>query len=145
MTEIKHGTTAAYNRHGCRCEPCREAVSRYHKQWRVRAYAAGGHTKRDSTGTLRRLEALQALGWTYRDIAQASGLSVTALSKMLYYRTSVVYEHTANGVARAYAALSSRRGTNKSVASHARNRGYAPPAAWDDIDDPAESPEGVPA
>ena len=29
----QHGTRAKYDRDKCRCEPCREASSRYYKEW----------------------------------------------------------------------------------------------------------------
>lgn len=31
---VAHGTASTYNNHGCRCEPCKEAWSKY--QWDLR-------------------------------------------------------------------------------------------------------------
>lgn len=35
--KVKHGTIDAYFNHGCRCDECREAGSRYMKDRRARA------------------------------------------------------------------------------------------------------------
>lgn len=35
MRRAEHGTTSAYNHHGCRCAPCRSAFSRYQRDRRA--------------------------------------------------------------------------------------------------------------
>jgi hypothetical protein len=36
VSKIQHGTPAAYNHWGCRCQPCREARSSYQREYRQR-------------------------------------------------------------------------------------------------------------
>lgn len=33
--DLKHGTATAYNRHGCRCDDCRAAMSEYRREQRT--------------------------------------------------------------------------------------------------------------
>jgi cobalamin biosynthesis protein CbiG len=42
-----------------------------------------------------------------------------------------------------YDELSATPGPSEVAARHARERGWAPPLAWDDIDDPEDRPQGV--
>lgn len=96
----------------------------------------------DPTGTRRRVEALNFLGWTRRALEIRLGMGVCALSKVL--REGRVTPRTAELVAELYVELSCQRGPNRRVASEAEAAGYHPPFAWDyvNIDDPKAKPYG---
>jgi len=100
----------------------------------------------DGTGTWRRYEALQWMGWPVTKIAAEVGVKPSTLSTMRARRGAVSHR-----VARAMAALyerwSATPGPSQRTATKARKRGYASPWAWDDetIDDPAAAPQGVEA
>jgi len=98
----------------------------------------------DATGTLRRVQALAALGWPTRHIAVHAGLQA-ANAHHLEGRARV-YVATANAIAKTYDELRRKRpekhGVTKSHAQRARNRAalahWAPPKYWDDPDHPID-------
>jgi hypothetical protein len=98
----------------------------------------------DGTGTYRRLEALQWMGWPMSIIGAALGLKTYTLSTMRGRREPVSYR-VALAAKVLYARCSHLEGPSKQTATKAKARGYAPPAAWDEdtIDDPAAKPRGV--
>jgi transcriptional regulator with XRE-family HTH domain len=106
----------------------------------------GGRT--DATGTRRRVQALVARGWSQAKIAARIGMLPGNFGDIVYRRPAVTAA-TARAVEKLYAELwdqappeSSHR--EKIAANRARNyaaeRGWPPPAAWDDIDDPRARP-----
>lgn len=94
----------------------------------------------DPTGTRRRVEALNFMGWSRRHLGERLGMGVCALSKIL--REGRVTPRTARLVAELYAELNAKRGSDRGVAARAQAAGYQPPAAWDyaNIDDPKAKP-----
>jgi len=93
---------------------------------------------------VRRIQALQALGWTIADIARQSGLYEKTLRNPIYRGTSV-YRATAEAVAETYERLSMTLpdgGYHERCRRMAAKRGYAPPLAWDDIDND-DAPKGI--
>jgi hypothetical protein len=112
---------------------------RHMKMWKM------GQTGRliDPTGTHRRIRALNWLGWTWQEIAAACGKSSKEWVGELL-KSQRVHSDTATAVARAYGAMSmtAPEGPQRArVRSAAEKRGYAPPLAWHDIDDPDEQPD----
>lgn len=103
-----------------------------------------GHVS--AVGTLRRLQALQWCGWSSRKIAAKAGLSKQAVQSILWGRYPHVTFSTAQAVQRAFVAIWDQipepSGQVTYIKRLARERGYAPPIAWDDdtIDDPEASP-----
>ena len=109
---------------------------------------AKGHVPTDtshvsSTGTMRRLQALHALGYTWRSLAHETGYSLTGLKTVVYGKWDVVEARNAESVRVAYERLSMRLPTSEdpharsaitSARNSARRRGWLPPLAWDDID-----------
>lgn len=100
-----------------------------------------------SVGTIRRARALVAIGWSFGEIEQRAGLCPGYFRMMSFeskQRRSVRVE-TAEAVKAAYAEMSMTPGPSGRQRSFARNRGWAPPLAWDDdaIDDPAAKPHGL--
>ncbi|MFF2621214.1 hypothetical protein [Oerskovia jenensis] len=103
----------------------------------------------DGTGTIRRLRALAALGWSLTDIGTRMSWSKAAVS-YLRGRNRRVLRSTAVIVAEIYDELSmslpspstpTERADVARTRLHAARAGWAPPLAWTDIDDPDEVPD----
>jgi hypothetical protein len=140
----RHGTVAGHIAHqrGDRdyCDPCIRAKAMYDKRRKWAAYNGQGYTVA-SLGARRRLQALQALGWSRQRVAEAAGWPTTGALNYLM-RNETITRATHDRLAAAYDALSMRTPPDEMAARRARTwarrRGYAPPLAWDDIDnDPA--------
>lgn len=97
----------------------------------------------DPTGTVRRVQALVAIGWPFAQLAAHLGLYETALGRIANGRHPQVLAVTAETVAREYRRLSRVPGPSVRARNDARRKGWVGPAAWDDttIDDPAALPE----
>ena len=149
----RHGTNAGYVEHIATktpsCQPCRDAHAAYKRGLRTRRYLARvDKLTRDATGAHRRIRALQAIGWTFAEINDAAGKPGNHFGgfsgNVLRYRR--IGPGTFAAIEQAYRALSMTvpqgpyRDRNRSIA---KRRGYVPPLAWDDIDDPAETPKGL--
>ena len=131
------GTVARY-RAGCDCPACRAAIRRYETCRRIDT-AAGITRTVPVVGTIRRLQALAAIGWPGHEIAARLGCDRTRVAQVWRADPAgVALRTTAEAVARVYADLCMIPGPS---ATHSRRRavreGWAPPLAWDDIDDPA--------
>lgn len=95
-----------------------------------------------AVGAVRRVEALMALGWTTAHIEAAMPRRVHVTRFMVSAReTGTCMARTWLAVDAAYRQLSGRRGPSVRTRNRAATAGYAPPLAWDDIDDPAAVPE----
>jgi hypothetical protein len=112
----------------------------------------GDSTVIDATGTVRRLCALVALGWSQAKLAQR--LDITPSNFTTTINADRVLVRTARAVRGLYDELWNRQPPEdthreKVAASRARNlaraRGWVSPLAWDDdtIDDPAARPAGT--
>ncbi len=144
--DTRHGTNAGYVAHRRAnenaCEPCRAAHSRVTLQWRYDEYLNRPRLVA-SIGTRRRVQALQCLGWSQRMIAAEVGISSQQALRVLLEsdRVRVV---THERISAAYERLCMTRPEPSSASTRARlsaqSRGYAPPLAWDDIDNPDETP-----
>lgn len=96
----------------------------------------------------RRLEALQAIGYSLANVAREVGCSPEALQRICRGERESVKGVLARRVAAFYRAHENRpyEGPEAALAlARARRLGFAVPAAWDCIDDPAEQPKGVAA
>lgn len=138
----------------CRCTRCRETYNNWARRRRRMIAYGRWDGPRDPTGTRRRLQALMCCGYSLPILAAQLGCDRRELRRKLHERGTVTAA-TARAVADLYDRLwdqpppqSSRE--EKSSASRSRNyareRGWPPPAAWDDdpgphwIDDPAATP-----
>lgn len=142
-TGPRHGTVNDY-RYGCRCPDAREDKRIYDKRRRE-----GRHRARlvDGTGTRRRLQALNALGWTLRHMAAQLGWSFQATQAVITGVHPMVRSSTRTAVAALYDELGATLGPSPITRTRALRRGYLPPQAWDDdsIDNPAARPAPIPA
>lgn len=143
--DARHGTEAgatAHRRAGQKaCDACSRARCRA-DQLRL-IYPA----KTSSLGSQRRIHALQAIGWSRDRIAVEMGYKDGGAFSYLM-STDTIRIVTAERIREVYERLSMTvpQGQGASRArTWARRHGYAPPLAYDDIDDPSETPKGVAA
>lgn len=143
----RHGTNGGYLQHvfdkESACDPCRDAHNEARRNlWRKRYVRGVDRLYIDATGTARRIRALMALGWRYCDIDQAAGYDAKRATWAHNLTTQErVHLDTAERVARIYDEMSMKPGPSNRLRNLALKRGWAPPLAWDDIDDPAEVPD----
>jgi hypothetical protein len=136
-----HGIANSYKA-GCRCEECRRAHCIEKKRWQL------GYTGRlmDGTGTKRRIQALAALGWTLGEIADACGKRSGNAWTCEVLRGGRVHSATESLIREVYDRMSMTRPDGpmrKRNRATAARKGWAPPLAWERIDDPADWPRGV--
>ena len=128
-----------YSSCGCRCDDCRAGNARDRQLRKM-----GRLTYADPTGTRRRLQALGALGWSKAAIAAATGIHERQIAQLRSWDRPI-WRSTAERVRRGYDALSMRLPPDTPASrrnrTYAARRGWAPPLAWDDIDDPAATPQ----
>lgn len=126
--------------------PARPPVVRSEKRGKVPSGA-----KVDSTGTVRRVQALRADGFPGHVLGDRLGVSYEAVSQLARAGRALVIRSTRDDVVRLYAELDGktpadlgvRPGVVDKCATWARRAGYAPRSCWDSdtIDDPAARPE----
>lgn len=112
-----------------------------------------GRSSVDATGTRRRIQALAAAGWPFREIAERAGVHENTPGRVL--NRPRIYVGTANAIADVYDQISTldpqQYGITAFAANktrnHARAQGWPDPTFWEDyggIDDP-DAPETEPA
>jgi hypothetical protein len=102
-----------------------------------------------SVGTVRRLRALAAIGWTLPEVAAAAGWTLPNLCDLVSSTNGQVTVRTARMVAALYERLSMTPPAGPGAArarARAGRRGWVPPLAWNEgaIDDPKARPHGMP-
>lgn len=114
-------------------------------QTRIRLHTAdrimSAPLRASSIGCVRRVHALRRLGWPLPEIARHAGVSYGGLKDATSHHQFT--DRMADAVCRAYDTLSGTPGPSTVAAKKAAGEGCAPPAAWDDIDDPAAQPVGM--
>jgi hypothetical protein len=111
------------------------------------AIADHGQPTRGHVGAIparRKLQALAALGHPPARVAEAASLGVSTIHAVARATTVRITPRVNTRVDEAYRALSMEPGTHSVVRSRAIARGWAPPLAWDDIDDVGAVPLGLP-
>lgn len=105
-------------------------------------------------GTRRRLQALNAIGWSLNDLGQRLGIHGNGLGFIIRSRKYVVPE-TAQKIKALYEELAmlpappdnhmvyGKGNPVSTVKTRARMKGWVPPLGWDDIDDPYAVPQGL--
>ncbi len=140
----RHGTYAGYKAHGRgkdACDPCRTAAAEYERR---RSYdGVLGRTRLvSSTGFRRRLEALQAIGWRVEDIAREMGVFQQNVWRAARRNDRISYRFHAEMV-ELYERLCMTVPDDAYADRRrklAKNKGFAPPLAWDDIDNDERPP-----
>ncbi len=94
-----------------------------------------------AVGTLRRLKALAAIGWSLRDQGIMLGHTRSYVLQLVSRPPVEVLSSTAVKVDDLYRKLSMTTGPSSSARSRAQSKGWPPPLAWDNIDDPNETPD----
>jgi hypothetical protein len=140
----RHGTEAGYAAHRrdleVTCEPCRRAHRRESKLRQLY-----GSRKVPALGSQRRIQALQALGWSKQIIARRLGYCDNGAISYLM-RSETMMPKTAAKIAAVYDEMCMVRPEGpgaKRARTWAARFGFAPPLAWDDIDndpEPAKAP-----
>ena len=147
MTGPRHGTVNGYNKIPCREACCRDAYARWRKEWKHNL--RHGHVRViDVTGSRRRVQALIALGWSVRNIAERLGGTEMVVTHILTRPTITAAK--AKRVAQVFDQMSMRLPPDttpdeRRAISRSRNRaareGWVTPLAWDDdIDNPDATP-----
>lgn len=96
-----------------------------------------------ATGTVRRLQALVAIGYSQTQLAERLDVQVTNLSHLIHGQRERVTAATYVAALELFRELWSQpvSGTRADQArAVARKNGWEGPLAWDDIDDPSEQP-----
>ena len=146
-TKHAPGTAACYRNHACRCPDCRTANMAWQKPYKHEVLSGRTRTI-GSTGTMRRLQALAAIGWSTVELARQLGVTQGPLWRLMMQPHRVRRE-TATRVAALYDRLWNQPPPAGRGVAYARNsaarKGWPPPLAWDDdtIDDPAAEPQGM--
>lgn len=121
------------------CQPCIDAHCVASKRRALRK-ANGQPALLPAFGTQRRIRALSAIGWPFHEISARMGRKPTHEGIGSLMQQTWVHRNTANKVDDVYRELCMTPGPNRTVATRARLNGWAPPLAWDNIDDPNEEP-----
>lgn len=111
--------------------------------WRKRRHLYGPLLI-DATGPRRRLQALGAAGHSLTAVARHTGLQRENLVKIAFGHRDTVTQRSATIIDIAYMRYADERPDNpkaKRTRTLAANHRWAPAAAWNNIDDPAETPE----
>ena len=141
----RHGTERGHSVHTRNgvptCAPCREA---HRKMNILRKLYPDKYSRVPTTGARRRLQALQALGHGRDVLAIALGYTQAGgIAYILSAESKTVTQATHRRIADLYDRLSMTvpQGAGPSRArTWAKRHGFAPPLAWDNIDDPDETP-----
>lgn len=86
---VNHGTMTGYKNHGCRCQRCVDECRRYHRELNRTLNGAKPHVEYSVYGPL--LEKHLDRGVIPLRIAQASGISPSAIEKMIRNRNPILH------------------------------------------------------
>lgn len=146
MRADKHGTWAGYQI-GCRLDCCTTAARNYQKGRVIDAHRGKPRTV-SCIGTRRRIEALACLGWSGYDVSVRLGHGREWLRQVLM--CDQIHRRTHDRIAEVYEALSMTMPTQDTAVrrqvvgrtkARARRKGWLPPLAWNNPDDPDERPD----
>lgn len=135
----RHGKNTGYLA-GCRQQCCRDAAARKEKARRLDQLRGLDRTV-PVLGAERRVHALQALGWPPRMLSAHIGMSEDWLHATIRTKSGRIYRHNFNRIVALYDEFSMKIGPSDITRRRAQLAGWAPPLAWDDIDDKDERPK----
>lgn len=95
----------------------------------------------NALGARRRLQALYALGHGHLFLVNNIGISSSCISDILSGRNATIEVDIDTRVRATFKRLSMTIGANARTRARARREGWPPPLAWDDIDNPNETPD----
>lgn len=127
----------AYTHYGCRCPDAREITRLYRKRGRERRRSP---RLLPAIGTSRRIKAMCVMGYSLQWQAEQLGKTKSNIAKIMRLTYPTVQAGTAHEVDELYRRTFGKPGPSKKATTWARKRGYQGPFAWDDIDDPNETP-----
>lgn len=143
----KHAdTTTCYVDHKCGCRPCTTANSQrtaYRRRMLADGRADAFEIRIDSPTVTRRLQALAAIGWSGKRLAERLGMDYHHVLRLMFARYPRVNFSTYERVAALYAELCDRpaplvttsdRISAQQALGHAHRGGWRTPAEWHDID-----------
>ena len=94
-------------------------------------------------GSMRRVQALAVMGWPVSHTGVAAGVRGTLINELVSGRRKRVPLREAQEIARVFRERCMTVGPSKKARTFALRNGWAPPLAWDDIDDADEVPRGA--
>lgn len=137
--EHSHGaTTTCITNHGCRCVPCVKSRAEVRRPYdRETRRMQGYDVDVPALGAERRLQALAVAGWSCPVLADMSGMHYRPLMKIRAGERSVIRASTHRRIDALYRKLCMTPADSHSAdvtRGQARDKGYLPALAWDDID-----------
>lgn len=97
----------------------------------------------DAFAAVRRIQALHVLGYPKARIAAEIKLGASCVSSILLGHQKVISADTDRALRKFYAWAVANPGKNVRAMNEAARLGWHGPAAWDDIDNPAEQPDAA--
>lgn len=97
-----------------------------------------------SLGTRRRMEALAVMGWPLAHIGREAGIHGTQVAELMAGRRKRIPRAQAEAVARIFRRRWMKPGPSQAARTIAARNGWVSALAWNDIDDPEETPKGLP-
>lgn len=91
-----------------------------------------------TVGSRRRVQALAVLGWPQCEVASRADVNPKTLSRVLTQQTMLA--RNAAAIAKVFDELQMTPGPSRWVRQRAARKGWVPPLAWDDPDNPDEVP-----
>lgn len=145
----RHGLPRGYFA-GCREACCRKARSRYEKGSRLDRLSGRGRAI-PALGYQRRIQALARMGWSFQDIADEAGWGHRNRVRYIVVGqkgkpTRYLERATARVIGEVFERLCMKVPDGPYAGrtrAWAEGKGWAPPLAWDDIDDPNARPHGT--
>lgn len=140
-----HDTYSAAHNHGCICPRARIEAARRSSLY-ADLHRRGIRLRVPALGTIRRIQALQVMGYSTMDLKAMLGRSANNKAN-LYPRnrhgSGMVQPSTAARWMDLYERICMTPASGpraNHIRAMARNKGWAGPLEWDDIDDPTEVP-----
>lgn len=148
----RHGSWRGYCAHRYAgekaCDACLRAAARYDATLRLERLRGMPSRRIPAVGVARRVQALVALGWSFRQIAARIGVdhglpcrwarSTNWVTRSTHERVSALFEELCMTPPPTSTPRLRREATYARTV--ARKHGWLPPLAWDDIDNPDEQP-----
>jgi hypothetical protein len=98
-------------------------------------------SKLNAVGTARRIRALVAMGWTLAEQGRRLDMHNSHVWQLCWQDLPTVTPAMAERIQGLFAELWDQPGPSRRARNLAVKHGWAPPLAWDDIDDPAAEPD----